>query len=130
MLKDGSLYVIDFQDARLGPCSYDLVSLCFDSYVPLSLESRLGLVADALTMVGKTLHPRVAKQLRESWRPMLLQRQLKALGSFAYLTRLGRQNYLKYIPEATAILSELDLFDSRWPFLSKEFLQSIHEAVS
>ena len=29
----GSLYIIDFQDARMGPDTYDLVSLLRDSYV-------------------------------------------------------------------------------------------------
>ena len=33
MLHDGSLYIIDFQDARMGPDTYDLVSLLRDSYV-------------------------------------------------------------------------------------------------
>ena len=36
MLHDGSLYIIDFQDARMGPDTYDLVSLLRDSYVDLS----------------------------------------------------------------------------------------------
>src|SRR5438105_1464019 len=36
MLSDGSLYIIDFQDARLGPDTYDLVSLLRDSYVDLT----------------------------------------------------------------------------------------------
>ena len=31
MLKDSKLYIIDFQDARLGPLSYDVVSLLKDS---------------------------------------------------------------------------------------------------
>ena len=31
MLHDGRLYIIDFQDARLGPDTYDLVSLLRDS---------------------------------------------------------------------------------------------------
>src|SRR6185437_14439002 len=39
MLKLGRIYVIDFQDARLGPIQYDLVSLVHDSYVNLSVES-------------------------------------------------------------------------------------------
>ena len=33
MLHDGSSYIIDFQDARMGPDTYDLVSLLRDSYV-------------------------------------------------------------------------------------------------
>ena len=36
MLRDGRLYLIDFQDARLGPNTYDLVSLLRDSYVDLT----------------------------------------------------------------------------------------------
>ena len=36
MLFDGQLYLIDFQDARMGPDTYDLVSLLRDSYVDLT----------------------------------------------------------------------------------------------
>ena len=39
MLKLGKMKVIDFQDARLGPIQYDLVSLIHDSYVKLNSES-------------------------------------------------------------------------------------------
>src|SRR5678810_813519 len=35
MLHDSQLYIIDFQDARMGPDTYDLVSLLRDSYVDL-----------------------------------------------------------------------------------------------
>src|SRR4051812_5608241 len=35
MLHNGELYIIDFQDARMGPDTYDLVSLLRDSYVDL-----------------------------------------------------------------------------------------------
>ena len=33
MLHERQLYIIDFQDARMGPDTYDLVSLLRDSYV-------------------------------------------------------------------------------------------------
>ena len=35
MLHDRRLYIIDFQDARMGPDTYDLASLLRDSYVDL-----------------------------------------------------------------------------------------------
>ena len=35
MLHEAQLYIIDFQDARMGPDTYDLVSLLRDSYVDL-----------------------------------------------------------------------------------------------
>ena len=40
MLHDGSLYIIDFQDARMGPDTYDLVSLLRDSYVDIADRER------------------------------------------------------------------------------------------
>src|SRR6185295_15648699 len=36
MLHGGSLHIIDFQDARMGPDTYDLASLLRDSYVDIS----------------------------------------------------------------------------------------------
>ena len=35
MFDQGHLVLIDFQDARMGPCQYDLVSLLKDSYVQI-----------------------------------------------------------------------------------------------
>ena len=40
MLHDGRLYIIDFQDARMGPDTYDLVSLLRDSYVDLTEDAQ------------------------------------------------------------------------------------------
>ena len=42
MLHDGQLYMIDFQDARMGPDTYDLVSLLRDSYVDLTRAAGRG----------------------------------------------------------------------------------------
>ncbi|MCB0357057.1 MAG: phosphotransferase, partial [Bdellovibrionales bacterium] len=39
MIKLGNMRVIDFQDARMGPVQYDLVSLLHDSYVQLHADS-------------------------------------------------------------------------------------------
>ena len=36
MFHEGSLHIIDFQDARMGPDTYDLASLLRDSYVDIS----------------------------------------------------------------------------------------------
>ncbi len=50
MLHGGRLYMIDFQDARLGPDTYDLVSLLRDSYVDVTageLDHLLAYFVDA-----------------------------------------------------------------------------------
>jgi len=52
MLHDESLYIIDFQDARMGPDTYDLVSLLRDSYVDLSSQQVDGLIAYFLAHKG------------------------------------------------------------------------------
>ena len=40
MIYKDKLYWIDFQDARMGPHSYDVVSLVRDSYVNMTNETR------------------------------------------------------------------------------------------
>ena len=52
MLHDGQLYIIDFQDARMGPDTYDLVSLLRDSYVDLPEQTVDELIAYFLALKG------------------------------------------------------------------------------
>ena len=54
MLHDGRLYIIDFQDARMGPDTYDLVSLLRDSYVDLPEQTVDELIAYFLALKGDT----------------------------------------------------------------------------
>ena len=126
MVKGEKLAVIDFQDARLGPASYDLVSLCFDSYVPLSGVARRQLLEDGLEVIRKTQSLHIYAEAEALWRPMLLQRQLKAIGSFGFLT-LDKQrgDYLKYVPSALATIEEQNVEDPRWPFISGPLIQRL-----
>src|SRR5262245_32470719 len=52
MLHEGQLYMIDFQDARMGPDTYDMVSLLRDSYVDLPEETVEELIAYFLALKG------------------------------------------------------------------------------
>ena len=54
MLHEGQLYIIDFQDARMGPDTYDLVSLLRDSYVDLPEQTVSELIAYFLALKGAT----------------------------------------------------------------------------
>lgn len=126
MARDQKLAIIDFQDARLGPAAYDFVSLCFDSYVPFSAETRSEIFADALAVVKEKLPANVLAEIEALWKPMLLQRQLKAIGSFGYLTiDKQRGDYLKYVEPALKTLEDQDVRDSRWPFISDILLRRI-----
>lgn len=101
MLHDGSLYIIDFQDARMGPDTYDLVSLLRDSYVDLSPQQVDGLIAYFLA--HKRGAPPAEDEFRRRFDLMALQRNLKALGTFGYMTT-SRNNtvYIQYIPRTVA----------------------------
>ena len=101
MLHDGSLYIIDFQDARMGPDTYDLVSLLRDSYVDLSAAAgrRADRVFPGAQGRGRADEP----EFRRRFDLMALQRNLKALGTFGYMTT-SRNNtvYIQYIPRTLA----------------------------
>ena len=97
MLHDGRLYLIDFQDARLGPDTYDLVSLLRDSYVDLNDLEVDDLIAYFLALKKTT--PAQSAEFRRRFDLMALQRNLKALGTFGYQTTTrGNTVYIQYIP--------------------------------
>ena len=99
MLKLGKTYVIDFQDARLGPRQYDLVSLLYDSYVDLDDSIRSLLLDEYIGRLPKTEQDLCSTDhFSEIMSLQIVQRCFKACGSFAsfYQTRKDTR-YLKYI---------------------------------
>jgi N-acetylmuramate 1-kinase len=94
MRHRGRLRVIDFQDARLGPCQYDLASLLYDSYVVLPADLREDLLASYLERKAMVDGHQDREGFLQVFDYMCLQRNLKALGTFAFQTTV-RQN-LRY----------------------------------
>jgi hypothetical protein len=101
MLNNGRLYIIDFQDARMGPDTYDLVSLLRDSYLDLAEETVDELISHFLSLKASTAAQTTAarQDFRRRFDLMALQRNLKALGTFGFQTT-ARSNpvYIQYIP--------------------------------
>ncbi len=100
MLHDRRLYIIDFQDARMGPDTYDLASLLRDSYVDLSEERVDELIRAYLSLGGAGAATSEAfAKYRHRFDLMSVQRNLKALGTFGNQTT-ARNNpvYIQYIP--------------------------------
>jgi aminoglycoside/choline kinase family phosphotransferase len=97
MVHDGKLVIIDFQDARMGPDTYDLVSLLRDSYVDLTETQVEELVAYFLALRGAG--PAEHLTFRPRFDLMALQRNLKALGTFGFQTT-ARANpvYIQFMP--------------------------------
>ncbi len=103
MFREGQLYIIDFQDARLGPDTYDLVSLLRDSYVDLPEQTVAELIAYFLALKGVA---GVDVEFRRRFDLMALQRNLKALGTFGYQTTARRNPvYIQYIPRTLRYVS-------------------------
>ena len=101
MVQDRQLYIIDFQDARMGPDTYDLASLLRDSYVDLADQTVDELIAYFLALTGQSEGER---EFRDRFNLMALQRNLKALGTFGYQTTARRNPvYIQYIPRTLAL---------------------------
>ena len=104
MLHDRRLYIIDFQDARMGPDTYDLASLLRDSYVDLSEERVDDLIRSYLKLGGASqATPEAFAEYRRRFDLMSVQRNLKALGTFGFQTT-SRNNpvYIQYIPRTVS----------------------------
>lgn len=105
MLHDHRWFIIDHQDARMGPVFYDLVSLLGDPYVELDeafcQEMLHYFVTQRRRKAPAHLVPAQASALQKEYNLMLVQRLLKAVGTYAYqMAVLGNNVYLPYIPRA------------------------------
>jgi aminoglycoside/choline kinase family phosphotransferase len=94
IIKDDNLYMIDFQDALLGPAVYDLVALTRDSYVKLADDT-----VEELIEYYASLSGRLRDDILGEFDLVTVQRKLKDAGRFVYIDRVkGNPNFLKYIP--------------------------------
>ena len=99
MLHENNLYIIDFQDARLGPDTYDLVSLLRDSYVDFTEQQVEELIAFFVALRGAWGAAADPQEFRRRFDVMALQRNIKALGTFGFqTTSRGNPVYIQYIP--------------------------------
>jgi len=128
VLEKNDLGILDFQDAVLGPMTYDLVSLLKDAYIELEEE-------DAIDLVINFWEKAVDKNLLQKgdfsdffmqYELMGIQRHLKVLGIFSRLSiRDHKNNYLEDIPLVEKYLLKTS---ERYQFLSplkKILLRSI-----
>jgi hypothetical protein len=116
------LRLIDFQDARMGPYTYDTASLLRDS----SLDLDEPLVDEMLGHLCRRLGAGV-EEFRRDFDLMALQRNLKDLGTFGYMATVrGLRAYLDYVPRTirsvrTALLADRR-YDIIYPVLERHVL--------
>ena len=118
--------ILDFQDAVIGPVTYDLVSLLRDCYIGWP-EDRVRDWSDGyfhLAVQSGILRPGQEGRFRVWFDLMGMQRHLKAAGIFARLKhRDGKSGYLADIPRT---LSYVINVARRYPELAKlgNFIES------
>ena len=115
------LYWIDFQDARMGPATYDLASLLRDSYVDLD-EEFVAERAEEFRQRAVPGEPRDTFQRR--FELMSIQRNLKALGTFGYMATVrGSRVYLPVHPAHAGATPA-----ATWPAIPE--LSGLHRALA
>ena len=121
-LADGALGVIDFQDAVIGPITYDLVSLLKDCYVVWPRDIQLAWLRSAYDGLAEH-HFATGASFTDfvGWFDLMgLQRHIKVLGIFARLyLRDDKPQYLNDLPRVLAyVLAALNLYRDTEPALA------------
>ena len=106
MLRDdGALAMVDIQDARWGPDTYDLASILRDAYTRVDNAWLGPLIERYLERAGCVDSP---EAFRERFEVVAAQRMIKALGSFGFLIEvMGMPRYLGSIPPTVERLRDL-----------------------
>ena len=102
--------IIDYQDAVLGPLTYDLVSLLRDCYIawPMEQVEHWALAFHDQWIEGKGLNPVSDQQFLYWFDLMGLQRHLKVLGIFSRLNyRDGKPGYLADLPRTFSYVMDV-----------------------
>ncbi len=111
MMTPSGLKVIDYQDARMGPASYDLASLLRDS----SLDLEEDLVEEGIDHFLSRRREVGPEEFREEFDRMSLQRNIKDLGTFGYQVHaLGHEEYRSYIPRTLRMVRDNLLAHQRY----------------
>ncbi len=114
VVEKAELAVIDFQDAVIGPITYDPVSLLKDCYVHWPRQQQMTWLFDhKRELVDRQSVSPVDDAIFLRWFDLMgLQRHLKVLGIFARLClRDGKPGYLNDLPLVLAyVLQALNLY--------------------
>jgi aminoglycoside/choline kinase family phosphotransferase len=101
MMHDDKMFIIDYQDARMGPASYDVASLLSDPYTTLARDVVLDLIEEFIEAKSKSKLPLPdVDEFRVELELMTVQRMLKAMGTYASQAAVGNSVYVPYIEPA------------------------------
>jgi len=131
--KQGRIRIVDHQDARMGPASYDLVSLLLDRQPePPSLGEvrahRLFLLEARRRQGLAAIDP---DDFAREFRLMSIQRGLKAIGTFSYQTAVcGRGAfYQRHIEPTLQIVLQAAEWLDRFPVLRRMLTERLDNST-
>lgn len=102
------LIMIDFQDGRLGPYTYDLVSLLEDPYTALAVGVRDELKKYYLYRENQVSKKNFSGDFYRDYDMMSIQRLLKAAGTFGYMYMVrGKPEYTRSLPRIFKRVDEI-----------------------
>lgn len=125
--------VIDFQDAVVGPVTYDLVSLLRDCYISWPAQRVRGWALGyyELAQQSGVLRDEDEGEFLRWFDLMGVQRHLKAAGIFARLNiRDGKPGYLADIPRTLGYITEVAADYPELSFLSRLISERVLPALS
>jgi aminoglycoside/choline kinase family phosphotransferase len=110
MMQSDRMFIIDYQDARMGPASYDVASLISDPYTALSPEHVAELTERFIQMKANSKLPLSdVGEFRIELELMTVQRMLKAMGTYASQAALNNPIYVPYLePAGTRALAAME----------------------
>lgn len=129
--KENNLRLIDYQDARMGTASYDLVTLLTDRQLAAppraSLRERRAYFLERRQQHG--LPAIDSHEFACEFRLTTIQRGLKAVGSFSYLTAINGRGevYEKYIAPQFELVLQAARRLNRFPHLQRELEKQLSE---
>ena len=100
--NDGHLTLVDIQDARWGPDTYDLASLLRDAYAEIEESWIDPFIELYLTTLAD---PPDAEGFRQRFECVAVQRMIKALGTFGY--QIGVRGSDRYLAAARRTVGRL-----------------------
>lgn len=125
MVKGEQIIIIDYQDARMGPASYDLASLLYDPYMSIGDDLIEEMIERFIELKAVSKRPLEDKEgFRAELSMMIVQRMLKAIGTYSYQAAvMNNTTYVGYIDpaieRAIAAMKKLDRFQTVGELLEK-----------
>lgn len=129
MMHRGEMFIIDHQDARLGPASYDVASLLSDPYTKLSREVVAELIERFTELKAASKLPLGdLDAFRTEIELMTVQRMLKAIGTYASQAAANNPAYVGYIApaieRALAAMQKLGRFEATRTLLTGSLVEA------